>query len=81
MAAAEESLRRGELQAAEALYREALGIRLEVRSPEHADVTRVLGDLAKVMVMKGKIPEAIAFERRAQKDPDFVATTGSADWT
>jgi hypothetical protein len=23
----------------------------------------------------------LSFERRAQKDPDFIATTGSAEWT
>jgi len=66
----------GHLDEAEALYREALGIRLEVRGPNHEDVTRVLGDLAKVMVMKGKIPEAIAFADDAWKRDVARGDTG-----
>lgn len=50
----------GNLVEAERLYREALGIRLEVRGPDHEDVTRVLGDLARVMVQRGRVDEAIA---------------------
>ncbi len=50
----------GHLDEAERLYREALAIRLEVRGPNHEDVTRVLGDLAKVLVMRGRTAAAIA---------------------
>jgi tetratricopeptide (TPR) repeat protein len=50
----------GHLDEAERLYRDALAIRLEVRGPDHEDVTRVLGDLANVMVKRGRLADAIA---------------------
>ena len=63
------------------LYRRSLDIRREVRGPNHEDVTRVMGDLANVLIERGKIADAIALaedmwqrdQKRDQTPVDIAA--------